>query len=318
MRARERRCDAELGAHEIEAVLLPDLDRLQPVDRLTQPADARKRVVDRREGEQRDDDVLGARHQSEPRRGHDGKRSLAAAQQAAEVVAGVVLLEPVEPFDDIAVGEHRLHADHLVPRRAVPQHVYPTRVGRDVAADRRAVARPQIDAVLPAGRARVRLHSRQRRARAGGHLRRARVDRSEGVEAPQGEDDLAMQRNRPADESRVATLRHDRDARRVANAQHGRDFGHGARSHDGGRSTLEPPGPVDGVAPGDIGIGEHVIATHHGAQLVEQRRRDSRPRREATRDARETWTWVSSRPRPGADDCWSRHRRSPIRTSTAP
>ena len=71
-----------------------------------------------------------------------------------EVVAGVVLLEPVEPVDDVAVGEHGLHADDLASGRPVAEHVHAARVRRDRAADGRAVAGAEVDAVLPTGRAR--------------------------------------------------------------------------------------------------------------------------------------------------------------------
>ena len=111
MRARERRGEPELLADEVEPRLLPDLERAQPVDVTAEPADRIERVVHRCEGEQRDDDVLGPRDEPEPGRRHDGQRALAAAEEPAQVVAGVVLLEPVEPFDDVAVGEHGLHSD---------------------------------------------------------------------------------------------------------------------------------------------------------------------------------------------------------------
>ena len=103
--------------------------------------------------------------QAQARRGDDRERSLAAAQQAGEVVTRVVLLEPVEAADDATVGQHRLDADELTPGRAVAQHVHAARVGRDRAADRRDVARAEIDAVLPARVARLPLQPRQRHAR---------------------------------------------------------------------------------------------------------------------------------------------------------
>ncbi len=70
----------------------------------------------------------------------------------AEVEAGVVLLETVEPADHTTVGQHRLDADELAARRSVAQHVHTARVGRDRPADRRDVARAEIDAVLPTRR----------------------------------------------------------------------------------------------------------------------------------------------------------------------
>ena len=79
------------------------------------------------------------------------ERALAAAQQAGEVVARVVLDQPAEVGDDLAGAEHGLHAEQLPAGGAVSQHPEAAGVGGDRAADGGAVARGEVDAVAPAG-----------------------------------------------------------------------------------------------------------------------------------------------------------------------
>ena len=180
----------------------------------------------------------GTRHEPEPRLGDDGERSLAAAEQPREVVAGVVLLQPVEAIDDRAVRENCAQADDLAPHRTVPQHVHAARVRRHHAADGCAVAGAEVDAEVPARGPHMGLHARERGARAGGDLRAGTVDRSEGIEAAQVDDDLAGEWNRAADEAGVPALRDDRDAGAVADANHS------ARPRD-----VRPGRTTAGVAP---------------------------------------------------------------------
>src|SRR4029079_16353319 len=99
------------------------------------------------------------RNESEACRGHNRERSLAAAKQTCEVIARVVLLEPVEESDDAAVREHRFDADDLTTGRPGAQDVYTPGVRRNHSADGRDFARSEIHAVLPAGRARLLLQA---------------------------------------------------------------------------------------------------------------------------------------------------------------
>ena len=178
------------------------------------------------------------------------------------------------------VGQHRLDADELAARRPVAQHVHTARVRRDHAADRRDVARAEIDAVLPARVARLRLQSRQRHARLRGDLTGARVDRTDLVEAAEVEHELAVQRHRTADEPGVAALRHDGDARRVAERaappRPRRPFraARPRRSHPRNR-------PVQSTtfAAIDVGIGAHVRRADRVAQRREQIGRNASSRR---------------------------------------
>ena len=308
-------------AHEIEAVLLEDLDRLQPVDRLPQPADAPRARRRRREREQRDDDVLGTRHEPEPRRGDDGERSLAAAQQAAEVVAGVVLLEPVEPFDD----DRRRRAP-LARRRP----------GRRVGPYRSTCTPPAFVAIVPPTVALSRAprstpYSQPARARVGLHSRRAST--------PAPAVTCAARRRRPVRARRAAAGRATispcsgtdpptspvlppcgTTATRAALQM--RSTAATSATAPGrttaGVSTLEPSGPVDGVAAGDIGIGEHVLGTRR--RLAARRATSARSvhggrLRERARDLDVRFR---ADPAPARTIARSRRRRSSTRTSTAP
>ena len=97
-------------------------------------------------------------------------------------------------------------------RRAVAQHVHAAGVRRDRAADGRDVARAEIDAVLPARVARLRCSRASVTPGLRGDLAGARVDRTDRVEPPEVEHELAVQRHRTADEPGVPALRDDRDA----------------------------------------------------------------------------------------------------------
>ena len=64
---------------------------------------------------------LGRGHQPQRQLGHHRERALAAAQQAPQVIARDVLHEPPAAADDLAGGQHRLDAEHVVARDPVLQ-----------------------------------------------------------------------------------------------------------------------------------------------------------------------------------------------------
>ncbi len=221
------------------------------------------------------------RVQAEARRGHDRERSLAPAQQARQIESGVVLLQPVEASDHPTVGEHRLDTDELAARRSVAQYVYATRVRGHGPADRRHIARAEIDSVLPARIARLCLQARERHARLRGDLARARVDRPDLVEAPEIEDELSVQRHRSADEAGVAALGNDGRTGGPAQTHDRGDFVGARGANDRVGRAAEPAGPVDDVLGDDVRIRTHVRRADHVAQGHDQigrsgHRRDAR------------------------------------------
>ena len=257
------------------------------------------------------------RDEAEPRVGDDRERAFAPAQQARQVVTGVVLLQTVEAIDDRPVGEDGAHADDLLPHGPVPQHVHAARIGRHHAADGCTVAGAEVDAEVPAGGPRVRLQPRERDARAGGDLRARDVDRPERVEAAEADDDLARERNRPAHEAGVATLGDDGDPGVVADADDRRDLRACAGPDDRGRGSAKSPGPVDGVGTDDLRVGEHVLGADRHGQCLEHGAGHGH-RRRAYGGAKIAACRRRHQESSSAASSSSRHRRSPTPTSTEP
>ena len=322
MRARERRGEPELFADEVEPLLLPDLERAQPVDVTAQPADRIERIVHRCEGEQRDDDVLGPRDEPEPGRRHDGQRALAAAEQPAQVVAGVVLLEPVEPFDDVAVRRarparrppgcasvrngargHRPRSSRCCRR--------PSRC-RGPRGRRRTPNRPRAPGPAPRRASRRRPRSpAPARPSTGPSASRRRSDRT--ISPRNGTEPPTRPVLPPWGTTATRAASHVRTTRATSSTSRGRTTA--------GVRAPEASGPVGRVARGEIGIGDHVLRADGRSEIVEQLARTRRgwtPRAGYETGPRETGAWVRNRRRPCADAYSSQHHRSSIRTSTAP
>src|SRR6185312_10104896 len=82
------------------------------------------------------------RKELERRRGDDPERPFGADQEILEIVAGVVLLEGIEPVVEPAVGQYSLDPEAELSRIAIGQHLHAAGVGAEDAADaRRALAR---------------------------------------------------------------------------------------------------------------------------------------------------------------------------------
>jgi hypothetical protein len=159
---------------------------------------------------------------------------------------------------DAPVAEHRLDARHLGAHRAVANDMDPPGVGGDHAADRARVAGRQVHAEGQPGRSGVGLQPGQRDAGSGGDLCSGGVDLTELIETAEAQHHLPVQWHAAADEARVATLRHDRDAGPPAGPHDGRHLLRGTGSdHSRGRAP-EPAGPVDGVARGQLGVEQDV------------------------------------------------------------
>ena len=102
------------------------------------------------EGQDGHGPVRQGRHQSEPGRRHHGQGPFAAAQQAGQVVPGVVLEQPAQVRDHRTGAQHRLHPEHLGPGVAVAEHPGAPGVGGDGPAHRGRIAAGQVDPVGPA------------------------------------------------------------------------------------------------------------------------------------------------------------------------
>ena len=65
----------------------------------------------------------------------DAQRALGADEQVTQVIAGIVLAQPVQAMPDLAVGRHYLQSQAQLAHVAVAQHLHPAGVGGQVAAD---------------------------------------------------------------------------------------------------------------------------------------------------------------------------------------
>ena len=222
--------------------------------------------------QERDDTVREPGHEPEPGRGDDGERSLAPAEQAREVVTGVVLLEPVEAADHPAVGEHRLDAEQLAAGRSVAQHVHRhprwSRSSRRRSRcrgrrDRRRTPSPHRARAPAAARAsRPPARSPARRARRPGRARRggAGRGRSRRAAAPIRRPARCC---RPAGTTAAPASPHTRTT--------GGNLVDRGRAHDGRGRAAEAARPVANLAGDDVGIGEHVgCRRRRDAQVAEQ------------------------------------------------
>ncbi|CAB5025931.1 unannotated protein [freshwater metagenome] len=189
----------------------------------------------------------------------DAEGALRAAEERREVVAGVVLEQALEVGDHRAIGQHRLDAGELGAGHAVGDDVDSTGVRRDGAADRRRVARGEVDPVHPAGRGGVALHVAEEGAGAGRELAGELIDLADVREPAQGDDDGQAHgagvsgRDSAADEAGVAALRQDRDVRYGAGSDNPGDLGGRAGPYDCKARTGEPAGPVGGVRSDEFG-----------------------------------------------------------------
>jgi hypothetical protein len=153
----------------------------------------------------------------------------------------------------------------------VADHGEAAGVGGHHPADRGPVPGGQVHPDGKPGRGGVGLHFGQGRPGPDRDLRRQRVDRAEGVEAPEGEHHLAGQGHAAAHQPGVAALRHDRHAGGGAGPERRRHLaGRPGADHRGGPAPVAP-GPVDRVAGGGALVEQHVPGADGGHQLVPER-----------------------------------------------
>ena len=218
------------------------------------------------------------RKQFQRRRGDDPERALGADEEVLQVVAGIVLAQFGERFDDPPVGEHDLEPGREIAGIAVGEHRDAARVGREVAADRAGSLRGERQRKQAVGALRGGLSLRERHAGLDDHRVGERIDLANAVHPPQREHDrrAAAVGGLAADEPGVAALRHDRRARRRAGADDGRDLRGRARANHRERAAMIEAARFAEIARHQVGIGENV-----------RRRDDAPPAKTSVRPVRE-------------------------------
>ena len=193
------------------------------------------------------------RKQLQGRGGDDAERALAADEEVAQLVAGVVLAQA-------ASGRPRSRPAASRPRgrgtaRAHCRSAAPACRRRWWRGCRRWCSCPRRRGCSgnsrPARRRRL-LHRLQHAAGLDRHREVGRVDRADAVHAARGSAAPACRSHRAidaADEAGVAALRHDRRAVRRAGAQHRRDLVGARRPHHGERAAAVALAPVELPAP---------------------------------------------------------------------
>ncbi len=169
-----------------------------------------------------------------------------------------------------AVRHDRLDAEDLAAHRAVTQHVDPTGVGRDQAADRRRIARPEVHADVPSGRTGTLLCDGQCHARAERDLARLHVHLADLVETRRTEHDVAAAWHRAAHQPRVPALRDDGDPRIGAQAQDRGDLLGRPGPHHRQRRPVETARPIGLVGGAEVGIGQGVLVANDAAKGGEE------------------------------------------------
>ncbi len=186
---------------------------------------------------------------------HDAEEALRTDEELAQLQPRVVLDEGVHVFEDGAVGEHHLEAQHLVAGHPVAHDVVAAGVGGDHPAELAGAARADVDAEHQAGRRRGLLRGLQHHAGLGDHRAAVRVDRDDPVHPLQRQRDPAGVRVRGAGDARQPALRHHRHAVRGAQPQR---LGHllpVARAQERERLGGRKAGPVVAVFLRHLGAG---------------------------------------------------------------
>ncbi len=197
--------------------------------------------------------------------GDHAKRPLGPDEQLLEVIAGVVLPQPLEAVEHLAVGQHRFHAQDEVAHGPVAQHRRAARVGRDQAADRGRTLRGQRKGKASADRLRRFVHHRQGDA----GLRDDHV--ISGLDLPNGAQPVQRQQDLPlgdlaGDQAGVATLGSHRRPGLGADADHGADVLDRPRQHQQGRHAAPAVTPFDQLGAQPVRILAPAVGAQHGLQ----------------------------------------------------
>ena len=172
--------------------------------------------------------------------GDDAQGAFRADQQLLEVETAVVLLERHQCIENGTIGQDSLKAQNLRSHRSVAQHLRAAGIGRDQPADRGRTLAAQRERKAQAAGLDGLMQGLQDDASLAGRLTGIGINAGDPVHSSQRKDDgaTALVRRRPSGHSRIAALRHDRNAMRGAQPdQRGNLCRRGWRGH-----AKRPPG----------------------------------------------------------------------------
>ena len=215
------------------------------------------------------DDGHGARGQQgvqlQRRRRDDAKRTLGADQQLLEIIAGIVLAQALEAIPDLAIGQHRLDAQHLLAHHAVAQDGRAAGIGRDQPADGARAFRGHAHGEATADLGGLLVGLVQGDAGLQHHGVVDGVDIADRRQLLGREQDLAA-RDLAGDQAGIAALWGDRDALGRADADHGGDLGGRARGDQQRRLALPAAAPLDQLGRYHVRILTPAALAEHGLQ----------------------------------------------------
>ena len=265
-----------MAQHRVEARVRDDLEPFEGVaQRRVEPPQQDECLVGRFEPDPRG----GARgrdgNEAQAGRRHDSQRALGAAQQVAQVVTAVVLLQRRQTVEDATVGQHRLDSRDQRAHRAVAQHLRAAGVGRDEPSDRRRpLAAEGQRKAQPVGEHGI-VEILEHHAGLDDRQPCRRVDGADAVEPPGAEQQLRAGRvgSCAADHAAVAALRHDRGTGLAAQPHRRRHlFGRGGRQHRR-RGAVIFAAPVGQPRRENLGIGHEALGAQQRGKIGKKRGR---------------------------------------------
>jgi len=168
-------------------------------------------------------------------------------------------------------------------QRPVPEEAQPASIGRDVASDLTGALCAEVNRHRVAPLRHVLLQRLEHAASLADEVSRVLVEREDAVHPAERQHHLVVDRHRAADEARVATLRHDRDATLVAVREDGGDLGGRGRPQRQLRVTAVLSHPVCVVLLECVGVSDSIAGPDDRGEVlhVELRERTALRRAEA-------------------------------------
>ncbi len=237
----------------------------------------RERIFDRVEAREGDLMAERLREKLQHRAGDDAERAFGADEEVAQVVAGIVLLQPAQPVPDLARRQHDFEAEAELAHVAIGKHRRAAGIGREIAADPAGAFRAERQRKQPAMRFGRLLDLGKNAAAIGDDHVCHRIDVADPVHPFERQDDigLALARRLAADKAGIAGLRHDRGAGFAGKLQDCRDFLDVGGLQQQRRGAMIEPAVLDQVRR-KLGLAaQRIFVADDGGEAVEKFRGDA-------------------------------------------